>query len=234
MQTPEEIKFELNNLIWEAQNVAPKLSKRLDEMKRWIGQKKPGFLRRKRYVMQLLDELVADATFWLAVQSLSAEDREAEFAQLPQVEQYWYKELFPAWFNEEDPKLRNWKKKLMADEFEGQDAAFINRVCLEIENCGGNTLNPYIADLSMATDLIASGIKGLVLCVQLTTVRDSLGYNKQRDWESTLKYWQIKRGLFVSFNPSQAQISSKIGECVVRNSDQLPANGCYHILTIDL
>lgn len=37
MRTPEEIKFDFDTLIWEAQTIAPNLSKRLDEMRRWIS-----------------------------------------------------------------------------------------------------------------------------------------------------------------------------------------------------
>ena len=229
MRTPEEIRSELNTLIWEAQSVAPKLSERLDEMKRWIGQKKAGLLMRKRQVMQLLAELVDDSTFCLVLQSLSEEDREAELAQLSPSERYWYEHLFPTWFNENDPRLPTWKKKLMADEFEASDATFIEQVCLEIKKGSGDTINPYIADLSMATDLIASGTKELVLCLQLTTVRDSLAVGKQRDWESTLKYWGIQRALFLSFNPSLPQAHSVVGKLVLRHSDQLPMQ-CYRII----
>ncbi len=110
MQSPEDIKLELMRLINEARYDFPNLASRLDEMRRWIIDKKSGLLTRKRHVMQLLAELVADAYFWLAVQSLPKEDRDSEFTQLSPVEQYWYKYLFPAWFNEKDPKLSIWKK----------------------------------------------------------------------------------------------------------------------------
>ncbi len=232
MRSPEDIKLELIRLIEEAQPVYPNLASRLDEMRRWIVSKKSGLLKRKRHVMLLLTELVEDATFWLAVQSLPEEDRDAEFAKLSPTEQFWYKDLFPAWFNERDPKLSIWKKNLMADKFEGSDSPFIDEICQEIEFCGGDTLNPYIADLSMATDLIASGAKKLPLCVQLTSVRDSLAVEKQNDWKLTLEYWGIKRGLFVGFNPMEERVDSQIGECVFRHSDQSP-NKCYLIVTID-
>ncbi len=60
----------------------------------------------------------------------------------------------------------------------------------------------------MATDLIASGTEELPLCVQLTSVRDSLNQTNLADWLSTLKHWKIKRGVFISFNPTRA--SSRI------------------------
>lgn len=99
VQSPEDIRLKLIRLIQEAQFVSPNLASRLDRMRRWIAQKKSGLLMRKRHVMALLVELVEDADFWLAVQLLPEEDRDAEFAQLSQAEQYWYKYLFQAWFN---------------------------------------------------------------------------------------------------------------------------------------
>jgi hypothetical protein len=84
----------------------------------------------------------------------------------------------------------------------------------------------------MATDLIASGLNKLVLCVQLTTVRDSLSTEKQLDWESTLKYWGIRRGLFLSFNPNLNQVHSRVGKRVLEYSDRLPQQ-CYRRHSIE-
>lgn len=232
MQNPEDIRLELIRLISEAQPVFPNLASRLDEMRRWIAKTKSGLLMRKRHVMQLLAELVADADFWLALQSLPESDKDAEFAQLTPAEQYWYKYLFPAWFNERDPKLNIWKKNLMADKFEGSDASLIDDICKEIEFLGGTTLNPYIADLSMATDLVASGKKKLALCVQLTSIRTSLTADKENDWLSTLKYWGIQRGLFVSLNPALDKVEMQIGECVFRCSDEF-SDECYCVVSIN-
>lgn len=232
MQNPEDIRLELIRLINEAQPVFPNLAARLDEMRRWIAKTKSGLLMRKRHVMLLLAELVADADFWLAVQSLSEEDRDAEFAQLTPAEQYWYKYLFPAWFNEKDPKLNIWKKNLMGNKFEGIDSSLINDICKKIELLGGTTLNPYIADLSMATDLIASGKKNLALCVQLTSIRTSLTASKENDWLSTLKHWKIQRGLFISFNPVLIRVEIQIAECVFKCSDEF-SDECYYVISID-
>ncbi len=120
----------------------------------------------------------------------------------------------------------------MADKFEGSDASFIKGICNEIEVLGGTTLNPYIADLSMATDIIASGISELALCVQLTTIRISLTDQKQNDWLSTLKYWEIQRGLFISFNPASNQIEKTIGDYVFRFCNNV-TNGCYTVVSVD-
>lgn len=232
MRSPEDVKSDLIQLIRESQAVSPQLANRLDEMRRWIAQKKSGLLMRKRYVMQLLEELIVDSSVWLNLQLLSQEDKNAEIAELPTLEKFWYVCLFPAWFNEKDPKLNIWKQNLMAGNFQGDDSAFINKICSKVKNGGGETLNPYIADLSMATDLIASGTQQIPLCVQLTTVRDDLSSNKQDQWQKTLEHWKIKRGLFISYNPSQIQVDDEIALIVQSNSDQL-LEQCYHKLTID-
>lgn len=233
MRSSQYVRLDLIRLIQEAQAVSPSLASRLDEMRRWIAQKKSGLLMRKKYVMQLLEELIADAFFWLNIQLLPKEDRNTVLAELSPVEQYWYEYLFPAWFNEKDPKLNIWKKNLMAENFSRDDATFINTICLEIEVGGGHTLNPYIADLSMATDFLTSGTKAFILCVQLTSLRDNFSSDKQKEWQSTLKYWKIQRGLFVSFNPGKAQVDVEIARCVIRNSNLLPEQ-CYSKIDIDL
>ncbi len=231
-KSPDEIRVELIKLIEETLPVFPKLSQRLSEMNRWIARKKSGLLMSKPHVLQLLEELITDATFWFEVQLLPDFLRESEFAQLSPTEKYWYKYLFPAWINETDPKIYIWKQKLMAGEFEKSDASLIEKICQEIENLGGDTFNPYIADLSMATDLIASGMKELPLCVQLTSVRDSLNQTKQAEWLSTLKYWGIKRGVFINFNPTLNQVELNISQNVLQYSDHIEDN-CYPVIKID-
>ncbi|MBD2308441.1 hypothetical protein H6G17_23485 [Chroococcidiopsis sp. FACHB-1243] len=233
MRNPEDVRRDLLQLIQDAQHISPRLASRLDEMRRWIAQKKSGFLMRKKYVMQLLEELIADVSFWLNIQLLTEAERNTELAQLSPVERYWYEYLFPTWFNEKDPKLNLWKKNLMAENFSRSDAAFVNLICSEIEFYGGYTLNPYIADLSMATDLITCSTKELSLCVQLTTLREKLSDEKQHEWESTLKYWRIQRGLFISFNSVKAQIEVEIASSILSNSDLLPEQ-CYRRINIDL
>lgn len=120
----------------------------------------------------------------------------------------------------------------MAGDFEGSDASQIEKICQEIEFLGGDTLNPYIADLSMATDLIASGIKNLPLCVQLTSVRDSLAQEKQSNWVLTLKHWRIKRGVFISYNPTLNQVELKISRNIFECSDSILEN-CYPVIRVD-
>jgi hypothetical protein len=232
VQSPDNIKLELIKLINETKPVYPNLASRLDEMRRWIAKTKAGLLTRKKYVILLLAELIEDTTFWLTLQLMSDEERDVEFAKLTPAEKYWYQYLFPTWFTEKDPKLNTWKKNLMADSFEASDAPKISEICKHIKSLGGATLKPYIADLSMTTDLIASGGKELVLCVQLTSVRASLTTSKENDWLLTLRYWGILRGLLVSFNPMLVEAEIKIGEYIFRSSDDF-SDKCYYVVSID-
>ncbi|WP_017652638.1 hypothetical protein [Fortiea contorta] len=231
-RAPDDIRSDLNTLIEESRSIFPKLASRLDEIRCWIAKKKSGLLKSKPHVLQFLEELLSDATFWLEAQLLSEEDRNTLFAQLTPTEQYWYKVLFTNWINERDPKMPTWKKNLMAGEFKANDKSFIDQVCQEIESLGGSTLNSYIADLSMATDFIASGSRTLPLCVQVTTLNDIHSQNKQREWQSTLTYWGINRALFVSFNPRLTQVEQRIGLSVFQHSDQIQGN-CYFVDSID-
>lgn len=110
--------------------------------------------------------------------------------------------------------------------------AIIDKVCQEVKNLDGDTLNPYVADLSMATDLIASGVEKMPLCVQLTTVRLGLSQTKQEEWLSTLQYWKIKRGLFIDFNPSLNQVELKISKKVFESCYRIQEN-CYPVIKVD-
>lgn len=231
-KSPDDIKADLARLIQESQGTYPKLALRLREMSSWIVKKKPGLLVSKKHVMLLLQELIQDATFWLDLQLMSNEDKEDLISSLTPIERYWYEYLFPLWINEKDPKKETWKQELMAGQFQGNDASFVNKICQVIEDLGGDTFHCYIADLSMATDFFASGITNLPLAVQITTIQDRLSQDKQQNWLNTLQHWQIDRGLFASYNPTMPQVESIIGQETFHFSDQLPKN-CYSIIDID-
>ena len=119
----------------------------------------------------------------------------------------------------------------MAGEFGRSDEATINKICQQIEASNGETLNPYIADLSMCTDLIVSGTQTLVLCIQLTTLRLNYSTNKQVEWQSTLEYWGIERGLFLSYNSARSQVHSILATNILLASNSLPPK-CYNTLSI--
>ncbi|MEH2376660.1 hypothetical protein [Nostoc sp.] len=231
-KSPDEIRSNLVRLIQDSQDTYPNLALRLREMSRWIADKKSGQLVSKKHVMLLLEEFIKDATFWLELQLIPKEDKVAELSSLTPIEMYWYEYLFPLWIDERDPKKETWKKELMAGKFQGNDTFLVDKICQVIVFLGGDTFHSYIADLSMATDLFASGLNNLPLSVQITTIQGTLSQPKQQKWLDTLQYWGIDRGLFVSYNPTVHEIESRIGQEAFHCSDEIPKN-CYSKIDID-
>jgi hypothetical protein len=223
----EEIKNELKRLNRLAASVEPGLANRLEEMSRWVKDKKPGLLVRKNFVMDFLVELIKDARFVIYIQSLTAEERQEVFDRMTPPTRYWYGFLFPKWFNESDPKLFIWKQKMMAGEFAQDDSPLLDILLYEVGKSGGSGLRRTIMDLSMATDMAVSGNSGIPLCVQVTSVSSELAIDKKQAWEVTLRYWGIERGLFVSFYPGRQPnfVGALAGE-ILRQSDELPSL-CY-------
>jgi hypothetical protein len=222
----KDVKSKLQALIVDATSTAPVLTERLNEIWRWIKDKKPGQLMSKRHVMDFLYELDRDASVWLAIQALDPDTRQALLKTMPPAEKYWYAELFPKWINEPDPKIFVWKQKLMAGQ-DFDDEELINNLRNRIDNERGSSWACYILDLSMATDLIVSGELEQPLCIQLTTLRPQLCLEKKGNWEVTLGRWQIQRGLFVSFNPIKDR--EILASRVLQESDRLPASGYNEI-----
>lgn len=229
----EEIASELKRLSNMASSVEPGLAKRLDEMRRWIKKKKPGLLLQKKVVLLFLEELIRDSRFIIYIKSLDEAEKQEVFANMRPPERFWYKTLFPRWFNSYDPKMLIWRQKMMAGELKLDDEPLIDRVLEQVRRLGGSTLRRYIMDLSMATDLAVSGDLGIILWVQLTTVKIELSADKSEAWESTLRNWGIERGLFVSFNPAKVNIAGDLANEIHRQSDALPLV-CYREVSVDL
>ncbi len=95
----KEIEPELKRLINITSSIEPGLAKRLDELRRWIKDKKPGLLTSKKFVMDFLLELILDVEIWLELQQLTEQEKQDVFAQMTPTERYWYEFLFPQWFN---------------------------------------------------------------------------------------------------------------------------------------
>jgi hypothetical protein len=222
--SPSQLEPELKRLISEASSIEPGLSGRLDELRRWIKDKRPGLLSKKKFVIDFLTELIEDADIWLKLKLASPKERQMVYDQMTPVELYWYNHLFPKWFDEPDPKLPTWKQKLMAGEFTQNDEKLISSLAIEIEELGGEALSRYIIDLSMATDLVVSRDSSPALCIQLTTSADQHSETKKSQWRSTLGRWGIKRALFLSFHPRQD--CKNLAKLVLWKGDNLP-DDCY-------
>jgi hypothetical protein len=225
--SPQHVKPALQRLISEAERLEPALANRLREIDKWIKDKPPGLLMRKKVLLNFLTEIIVDADLWLGFCEIPSEEQEIERHSLSAVEQFWYFTLFPRWLNEPDPKFPKWKREILKDTCERDDEAQIGQLAGFIEYCGGQVYRNMILDFSMATDLVVSGSLEQVLCVQLTISAKRNTEEKVRHWKETLSYWKIKRALFVSFNPcGQYRDSQKLARLLIDQSDRLPMYGC--------
>jgi hypothetical protein len=199
----------------------------LGEIKKWIKDKPPGLLMRKKVLLDFLTEIIIDAELWLGFCELTPEEQEIERNNLSAVENFWYFTLFPRWLNEPDPKLSKWKREILKDNCERDDETQIRQLENSIKYCGGQVYRNMILDFSMATDLMVSGFLAQVLCVQLTISSQQKTEEKIRLWKETLNYWGIERASFMSFNPcGQYRDSGKLAELLIEQSNNLPTHGC--------
>ncbi|MEH2245160.1 hypothetical protein [Nostoc sp.] len=216
----KEIKEKLKSLIEQASSIDHNLARRLDEINRWVKDIKPGSLTAKPFVLAFLLEVITDSTIWLIIKSLPSEEQKAKFEQMTPIERYWYGYLFPRWFNASDSKFYIWKQKLMTGEFNQVDHDIIKSIAQDIVQREGSFWQRYIADLSMATDLIVSR-NNQPLCIQVTSVSEELNQQKYQAWQNTLRSWEIERGLFLSYNPKNANFVKQLVNVALYNSDYL-------------
>jgi len=220
----KEIKQQLNSLIEQAASIDPNLAKKLSEIDRWVKHIKLGSLTAKPIVLAFLLEVVTDSTIWLQIKSLpSKEEQTARFRQMTANERYWYGYLFPRWFNSTDSRFYIWKKKMMSGEFNQVDNDIIRAIAQDIVRREGSFWHRYIADLSMATDLIVSNRQDKPLCIQVTSVSEEFHRQKYHDWQYILQLWEIERGLFLSYNPRCMDFLDQLINIALYNSDHLTA-----------
>lgn len=218
-----EIKQKLDALIIRVESVEPRLAKRLTDFKSWISQKKDGLLTSKPQVLDFLQELIGDCNFWIIVQPLSLIDRTEIYDAngVTPAKRHWFDVLFPAWFQEPDPKSSIWKKKMMAGDFQNSDDDTIAKLEHGIISQGGSVIWRYILDLSMATDLLITGSRSEALCVQLTSIRGDSLDDKSQKWKETLQYWNIPRGLLLSYSLTRANYQD-LARVALDSSDGIP------------
>lgn len=218
----KDIKRRLKKLIQEASVVDPNLEKRLIQIDRWVGDIKTGSLTAKRFLILFLEQIIKDAEVWLRVKSLpSQEEQQAALEALNPSLKYWYNNLFPKWLTHDDPKFYIWRKKLMSGKFEEKDAKLIASIIDLIKLRGGTVVKRYVVDLSMSTDIIVSAGQEDSLCVQLTSLNEEFCQEKSDDWEDTLRFWGIEKGLFISYNPGEPNFVNRIANITLYNSNNL-------------
>ena len=157
---PKEIRHSLKDLIVEARPLYPKLADKLENLQRWIKNKKDGQLRNKKYVRYILFQLIIDVETFLAINDRLPEDRHEIIKDLSRSEIYWYEALFPQWFMKKDKHLPTWKQRLMADEFADDDKKDREKLITLVKQQNGGTCWRYILDLAMATDIIVNSDTG--------------------------------------------------------------------------
>jgi len=223
----QDIKDQLTNLIEEANSIDPNLAKKLDEINRWVKNIKTGSLTAKPFVLAFLLEVITDSSIWLMIKSSSSPaEQKAKFEQMTPNEKYWYSYLFPRWINANDSKFYIWKQKLMAGEFNQEDDDIIRAIAQDVVQRQGSVWKRYIADLSMATDLIVSNRQQKPLCIQVTSVSEEFNHQKYHLWQVTLQSWEIERGIFLSYNPKDANFIRQLVNIAMYNSDYL-SSGKY-------
>ncbi len=167
-------------------------------------------------------QIIQDTEAWLIFQSLpSPEEQLAALNALSPAVRYWYSELFPRWLSENDPRFYIWRQKLIAGEFGHEDKNLLELITSEIEQRGGTFIVRYIADLSMATDIIVSSSQEKPLSIQLTSLSDEYSQHKLDNWENTLRFWKVERGLFLSYNPGTSNFVNQIVNITLYNSNNL-------------
>ncbi len=223
----QDIKDKLQILIEQASSIDPELARRLEHINRWVKHIKPGSLTAKPYVVAFLLEVITDSTVWLAIKSSpSIAEQTSKFEQMTPNERYWYSYLFPRWFSTVDSKFYIWKRKVMAGEFNQLDGDIIRSIAQNIVSRKGSFWQRYIADLSMATDLIVSNHQNKPLCIQVTSVGEEFNNRKYQDWHHAMQLWEIERGLFLSYNPQNTNFIHQLVNVALYNSDYL-AKGKY-------
>ena len=231
--SPKQVGPALQVFIGEAERLEPALALRLKEIDKWIKDKPPGLLTRKKVLLNFLSEILVDADFWLGYCQMSADEQEMVQRSLSASQQLWYFSLFPRWLHEPDPKLPKWKQEILKDSCKRDDEGQVVKLASFVEHCGGQAYRNMILDFSMATDLVVSGPEDQALCVQLTISAPQNTQEKASRWKETLNYWKIKRALFMSYNPcGQYKDSQKLAERLITESDELPIDGCQETIFV--
>ncbi len=127
----------------------------------------------------------------------------------------------PQWSRKYDPKFYKWKRSLIKGEYRDTDRELIKEIIDRILISQGDGVSRIIADLSMATDIIVSNNQENPLCMQLTQSADEYTQEKELNWEKTLRYWGIERGLFISYNPAIEDYVNQVVNIAKYNSDNI-------------
>ncbi len=223
------LRQKLKELIDIGSRGEPDLANRLRAIQQPLIKMKAGELASRKYLIKGLEEILADAVFWLCYRQASPEDQHILEGLLQPLEKYWYLYMLPNWFRKYDKKFEKWKEYFIRDNCQQNDVNVIREISRKIIKVRGegkdskyqcaDILHKMIADKAMATDLMVVGSKANPLCVQLTQSSDKNTHNKLQCWKDTLVYWEIKRGLFSSYNPRTANYIDLLVNHILDGSD---------------
>lgn len=199
----EQLVLSLAGLITEAESLEPLLAERLKQISKWVSKLTPGQITSRKYVIDILEEICESAELWLLLATGSPKEQAAFLSTMDIADMYWSTCLFSAWFRNKDLKASKWQSALISNQYSPSDAKLLGKIGQAIKTGGGSYISPLIADLAMATDIIATGTRSQPLCVQLTTQSGNYLLNKFGDWELSLKHWGIEKGLLISFSPKK-------------------------------
>ncbi|BAY48868.1 hypothetical protein SAMD00079811_64970 [Scytonema sp. HK-05] len=225
----KQLRQKLKELIDIASRVEPNLASRLRAIQQPIIKMKAGDLASRKYLIKGLEEILADAEFWLCYRQASPEDQQILAGLLQPIYRYWYLYMFRNWFHKHDKKFEKWKEYFIRGMCQQNDANVIRQISSNIikgreegkdsKYQGADVLNKMVADKAMATDLMIVASKANPLCVQLTQSSDKHTHNKLQCWQETLVYWEIKRGLFASYNPRVASYINSLVANILSGTD---------------
>ena len=201
----DEFEAILKALKEEALDIDIYLANRIGEILKWIHPYKSGSLLSKKFVVTFLKQFIVDSEIHLGLHGGSKKEKSALLAKLAgnQSQKYWYVEIFPKWLRKKDHKISIWKNKLMEEKYAADDRYIKEFVSVVRKNKGGSCFRRYVADLSMATDIVLSYRQQKACCVQLTKSKIENCGDKLEKWEEALEYWEITKGIFVSFDPTE-------------------------------
>lgn len=206
-----KLKQKLKELIAIASKVETKLADRLKAICGSLENMPSGKVMSRKYLLLGLREILADTEVWLCYRLASLEEQQQIKDLFLPIDRYWYFELFPGWFKKYDKDFQRWKKSLIDGDLQTSDAYVIGEIGRTIDRRKRKNreskyqraviMSKLIADRAMDTDLIATASQDHPLCVQLTqSALKHIEKKKIPEWEETLIYCEIKRGLFASYN----------------------------------
>jgi hypothetical protein len=226
----EQLVLSLAGLITEAESLEPLLADRLKQISKWVAKFSPGQLTAKKYVIDVLEQICKLSEQWLILALCDAKEKGIFLSTLDLADMYWSTCLFSSWFRNIDLKQSKWQTALVNNQFVPSDTKVLARIRQTIHVLGGTSVSPLLADLAMATDIIATASRGQPLCIQLTTQSGNYLLNKYASWEIVLQHWGIEKGLLICYTPRKGY-EQDIAQIILHQANNLP-EGEYRMETL--